>query len=106
MGYRKLGFDVRKSDERKKWCNCNVNSMQVFIIHVHTKKYIASSQLALHGLYSLSHNRLPAGWTLTYVKTHKCYNEDSLGLYKLQLHQSPLASVNNACMVMVTSIWT
>ena len=81
--------------------------MQVFIIHVHASK--SSSQLAftnVHGLYGLNHDKLPARWTLTCVTTHKCYNEDSLGLYKLQLHQSPLASVNIACMVTVTPIGT
>ena len=53
----------------------------------------------------LSRDKLPSGWTSTCVSSYT--NEESLALYKLQLQQ-PLASVNVAYMVTISSdcSWT
>ena len=103
MGKRKLRFDVRKNYERKKQCTDNST--------VSTSSMPTSSQLAItnechvHGMYSLSHDKLPPGWASTCISS--VTNEDSLALYKLQLQQ-PLASVNIAYMVTVSPhcTWT
>ena len=100
MGKRKLRFDVRKNYERKRQrvsLANEVNAVQPVISSPPTPTTINACDV--NSLQTLSHDKLPPGWTLTCVSSQT--DEDSLALYKLQLQQ-PLASVNIACMVTIS----
>ena len=102
MGKRKLRFDVRKNNERKKQCNCRSTSS--ICMQASSSQPLAITNVL--GLYSSSQDKLPPGWTSNCVTS--AAKEDSLALYKLQLQHSPLAiaSVNIAYMVTVSPNWT
>lgn len=105
MGKRKLRFDVRKNYERKRQRVSlaeEVNAVQSVICPLLAATI---NECDVNTLQTLSRDKLPSGWTSTCVSSHT--NEESLALYKLQLQQ-PLASVNVAYMVTISSdcSWT
>ena len=101
MGKRKLRFDVRKNNERKKLCNSNFRSTPSICMPVNSSPLPITN---VQGLYRASYDKLPPGWTSTCVTS--ATNEDTLALYKLQLQQPPLAPVSITYMVTVLPNWT
>lgn len=105
MGKRKLRFDVRKNYERKKQrIDKTISSTSPSTLN---PQPATMNECNVRNLHSVSHDKLPPGWTSTCVTSCTNRSRDSLALYKLQLQQ-PLASVNIAYMVTVSPdcTWT
>ena len=97
---RKLRFDVRKKYERKRQQVSLANEVNAVQPVICPLLAATINPCDVNTLQPLSHDELPSGWTSTCISSHT--NEESLALYKLQLQQ-PLASVNVAYMVTVSS---